>query len=50
LKWEVLAGQLNVVLLAVQRLLGFGLYGDDASRHGYLQLEVGITGMAMNFT
>jgi hypothetical protein len=35
-------GQLDVVLLAVQRSLGLALHGDDASRPCYLELEVGV--------
>jgi hypothetical protein len=34
--------QLDAVLLAIQRLLGLGLHGDDIGGSGYLELEVGI--------
>jgi hypothetical protein len=32
------------MLLAVQRSLSLGLHGDDPSRPGYLELEIGVAG------
>jgi hypothetical protein len=37
-------GQLNVVLLIVQRSLSLGLHGDDSGGSSYLELEVGVAG------
>jgi hypothetical protein len=37
-------GQLNAVLLVVQRSLSLGVHGDNPGWPGYLELEVGIVG------